>query len=65
MTWFAIAALSLLVAFFGIEVLTLQKAVASMSEVLEKNQKAIVNMQLHIKELERAYDTAVDIMIGE
>lgn len=65
MTWFAIAALSLLVAFFGIEVLTLQKAVASMSEVLEKNQKAIINTQLRIEELERAYDTAVDIMIGE
>ena len=65
MIWFAIAALSLLVAFFGIEVLTLQKAVASMSETLEKNQKAIINMQLRIKELERAYDTAVDIMIGE
>ena len=53
MIWFAIAALSLLVAFFGIEVLTLQKAVASMSEVLEKNQKSIVNMQIKIKQLEQ------------
>lgn len=54
---FAITVISLLVAFFGLEVLKLQKAVASMSEVLEKNQKAIINMQLQIKELERVYDT--------
>ena len=62
---YVVAFLSIVVAFFGMEVLTLQKAVASMSETLEKNQKAIINMQLQIKELERAYDAAVDIMIGE
>lgn len=53
MTWFAITVISLLVAFFWMEVLTLQKAVASMSETLEKNQKAIVNMQIKIKQLEQ------------
>lgn len=54
---YAVAFLSITVAYFASEVLKLEQSVASMSKVLEKNQRAIIDMQLEIERLEQSFDT--------